>query len=184
MAISNYMSWEGGVDLVASTDPKLPMPNVIVHVARMVHTPVGSAPAGMILYQPDASGPPVAIGFIGSDAKVGAYFGPKIFAGTPFEKAPVLSASIEVRTSLPSSVSSKVVVSGRTFEVTLSDLGPLEMVNRQPGGMTPFTQQALEASAKRATLSVDGKPVMIHVPSVGISGGPAAVWSPAGIYAR
>lgn len=184
MAITNYMSWEGGVDLVASTDPKLPMPNVIVHVARMVHTPVGSGPAGMILFQPDAAKPPMALGFIGPDAKQGAYFGPKIFAGTPFEKAPVLPATIEIRTSLPSSVSSKVVIAGHTFEVTLSELASLELVNRQPAGMTPFTQQAIEAMARKATLTVDGKAVAIHVPTIGISGGPAAVWSPAGVYSR
>ena len=45
MSISKWMSWEGGVDLVAVTSPDLQMPNVIVHVARMVHTPVGSAPS-------------------------------------------------------------------------------------------------------------------------------------------
>ena len=39
MPIKNWMSWEGGVDLVAMTKPGLSMPNVILHVARMVHTP-------------------------------------------------------------------------------------------------------------------------------------------------
>jgi len=44
MAVTQWMSWEGGVDLIAVTAPDVAMPNVIVHVARMVHTPVGSAP--------------------------------------------------------------------------------------------------------------------------------------------
>jgi len=46
------MSWEGGVDLVGATSPEAQQPNVIVHVARLVHTPAGSAPAGMLLYHP------------------------------------------------------------------------------------------------------------------------------------
>jgi len=185
MPINHYMSWEGGVDLVAATAPRLSMPNVIVHVARLVHTPAGPpSPAGMILFQPDPAKPPAVMGFIGADASVGAYFGPKIFAGTPFEKAPVLQASIEVRTSLPGSVSSRVVVGGFTFEVTLSNLGPLELVQRAPAPMTPFTQQGLEAEAKNAALSVHGQPVNLIVPPIGISGGPAAVWAPAGVYAR
>jgi hypothetical protein len=184
MSVSNWMSWEGGVDLVAMTAAGLPMPNVIVHVARIVHTPVGSAPAGMILYQPDPKGAPLAMGFISPDAKVAAYFGPKIFAGTPFEQAPALTATIEIKTDLPKQVTSKVTVAGHTFEVTLSDLTALELINRPPGQMTPFTQQGPEAAAGKATLTVDGKPVSLILPPQGISGGAAAVWSPAGIYAR
>ena len=64
MAMTRWMSWEGGVDLVAVTAPGLEMPNVIVHVARMVHTPVGSAPAGSVLWQPDPAAAPVVCGFV------------------------------------------------------------------------------------------------------------------------
>ena len=49
----NWMSWQDGVDLVAVTDPSLTQPNVIIHVAGVVHTPFGTAPSGMVLYQPD-----------------------------------------------------------------------------------------------------------------------------------
>ncbi len=178
------MSWEGGVDLCAVTRPDLAMPNVLIHVARVVHTPLGSAPAGMILFQPDPAAPPLAIGFISTDARVGAYFGPKIFAGTPFEAAPVLTAKITVTTSSPGEVASRVEVGGHVFEVRLEGLAPLALVDRAPGGATPFRQQGLEAVASRATLRVDGKPVSIVVPPIGISGGPAAVFAPAGLYAR
>ena len=51
--VTKWMSWEGGIDLAAVTSPDLQMPNIIVHLARMVNTPVGSAASGMILYQPD-----------------------------------------------------------------------------------------------------------------------------------
>jgi hypothetical protein len=62
------MSWEGGVDLVAATTEGLAMPNVLIHVARMVHTPAGSAPSGMVLYQPDPAAPPAVIGFVSHDS--------------------------------------------------------------------------------------------------------------------
>jgi hypothetical protein len=189
--IGKWMAWEGGVDLVAVTKADLQQPNVILHVARMVHTPTGAGPAGMVLFQPDPAEAPLAIGFVGPDVKLGAYFGPNIFAGTPFETAPVVAAKIEIDSSkLPASVSSKITVGGHVFEVELSELGPTEFVSRVPGKMSPeaplppFAQQGLEAKAGKATLKVDGKPVDIIVPPVGISGGPAAVWSPTGLYGR
>lgn len=178
MALTNWMSWEGGVDLCAATAPGLPMPNVLVHVARCVHTPVGSAPSGMVLFQPDPAKPPVAIGFVSTDAKVGAYFGPKIFAGTPFEGAPVHVGTIEIANELPRALRSRVSVAGHLFEVELAELGELALVHRAPAAMTPFTQQGGEAAARKASLRVDGKPVQLLVPPAGITGGPAAVWSP------
>lgn len=183
MAIAKWMSWEGGVDLVAVTSPGLSMPNVIVHVARMVHTPVGSAPAGMVLWQPDAGAMPVVMGFVSTDPRVAAYFGPNIFAGTPFEQAPSLTGTIEIRSG-EGLCSAKVTVGGHVLETALSELGASELIHRAPAAMPPFWQQGVEAAAKRATLSVDGKPVSIIVPPVGISGGPAATWSPCGVYAR
>lgn len=183
MSIHHWMSWEGGVDLVVATQSGLPMPNVIVHVARMVHTPVGSAPAGLVMYQPDPARPPMAMGFVSPDPKVGAYFGANIFAGTPFEKAPVLKAQIEIFHDL-NSCGAQVVIGDITLRTTLSGLKPLELVHRQPAPMTPFTQQGIEAPATTAKLSVNGKEIAIMVPPVGISGGPAAVWSPMGLYAR
>ena len=63
MNITNYMSWVGRVD-VAGVHGLSETPNIIVHVARMVHTPAGSAPAGMILIQPDPAAPPTLMGFI------------------------------------------------------------------------------------------------------------------------
>lgn len=182
--INNWMSWEGGVDLVAVTQPGLAMPNVIVHVARMVHTPVGSAPAGMIFFQPDPAQPPTVMGFVSPDPKVGAYFGPKIFAGTPFENAPVLAAQIEICLSAPAEVSATITVAGHVFKTRLSGLKEAELISRVPSAMPPFFQQGIEAVATTAELTVNGAPVSIMVPPVGISGGPAAVFAPCGIYAR
>jgi len=181
--ITQWMAWEGGVDLVALTRTGLSMPNVIVHVARVVHTPAGSAPSGMIFWQPDPAAPPAVMGFISTNPTVGAYFGPKIFAGTPFEGAPVLTAAIEIETG-GDFVGAKITVAGHVFQTRLSSLQPAVLVQRAPGGMTPFTQQGVEATATRAQLWVDGTEVPLIVPPVGISGGPAAVSAPCGLYAR
>ncbi|ESQ80314.1 hypothetical protein [Asticcacaulis sp. YBE204] len=182
--VTQWMTWEGGVDLAAVTDASLKQPNVIVHVARLVTTPRGSAASGMILFQPDAAKPPLVMGFVSGKPEVGAYFGPQIFKGTPFETAPALPAEIVIDDSkAPSSVSAKITVGGHVFEVTLDGLSPLQTVTR-PAGALPFSQQGIEAAASKASLKVDGKDVVIVVPPVGVSGGPAAVWSPAGTYAR
>lgn len=183
--IHNWMAWEGGVDLVALTQPGLAMPNVIVHVARIVHTPVGSAPSGMICWQPDPNAAPAVVGFISQDPNVGKYFGPKIFAGTPFENAPVLAAKIEVDSArAPGDVSATVTVGNFVFKTSLKGLRPTELINRPPAAMSPFWQQGGEAAAASASLTVNGQEVKVIVPPTGISGGPAAVWSPCGIYAR
>jgi len=181
--LQNWMAWDGGVDLVAATQPGLSMPNIIVHVARLVHTPVGSAPSGMVFYQPDPAAPPAIIGFASTDPKVGAYFGPKIFAGTPFETAPVLTASIEISTG-DDVVAASITIGSDIFRTRLSGLGKPGLVQRAPGGMTPFTQQGIEAVAARAQLWVNDVEVTLLIPPVGISGGPAAVSAPVGLYAR
>jgi hypothetical protein len=176
------MSWEGGVDLVALTAPGA-MPNVIVHTARMVHTPVGSAPAGMILWQPNPAAPPAVMGFVSPDLNVARYFGPNIFAGTPFESAPALQASIAVQIAADSA-SARVSVGAFTFEARLSALGGAELIHRAPAAMPPFFQQGLERTAAKAELLVNGEKVSLIFPPVGISGGPAVVVAPCGIYAR
>jgi hypothetical protein len=183
MSISKWMSWEGGVDLVAVTSPDLAMPNVIVHVARMVHTPVGSAASGMVFYQADPNAMPLFMGFISTDEKVGAYFGPNIFAGTPFENAPVIKAEIAINLELPDAVSAKIVIPGFTIESHLRGVGALEVIHREPGPM-PFVQQGLEAGITTASVKVNGEEISIIVPPVGMSGGAAAVFSPCGLYAR
>lgn len=183
MRASHWMSWEGGFDLVAMSAPGLAMPDVIVHVARMVHTPVGSAPAGMVLV-PGAKGG-VVMGFVCPDDRVGKYFGPTLFAGTPFEQAPVLHGSILIESGeLPSRVSATVHVGGTTIAGTMTGLTPMELFDRAPAAMPPFAQRVLECVAGGATLSVDAKAIPLTIPAIGITGGPAATWSVAGVYAR
>jgi hypothetical protein len=94
-----------------------------------------------------------------------------------------MKASIEVVVG-PNGVGAKVIMGDHTFVWRLSGLGPLEKVERAPSAATPFWQQGLEAAAARATLEVDGQEVPLFLPPVGISGGPPALFSPVGLYAR
>ena len=182
MAVRAWMSWEGGVDLVAKTASNLEQPNVIVHVARMVHTPVGSAPSGMILI-PDASGAPQLMGFVSSDLEVGKYFGPNIFAGTPFENVPVLEANFDFNIITPQSAGVRIEVEDHTIESKLSGFLDLQVADRDADAL-PFNEHVLEAAASRVELKFDGQPMSIIRPSTGMSGGPAAVWAPSGHYWR
>jgi hypothetical protein len=183
VAITKWMSFEGGVDLCAATKPGLAQPNVLLHVGRMVHTPVGSAPSGMVLWQPDPNAPPALIGFLSASERVGRWFGPNLFAGTPFQDAPFLKASIDV-TIGEAWVGARVRFGDHSLSSRLELLKPLEKVERAPAPMTPFWQQGLEAIAARATFTIDGQQQAIVLPPVGISGGAPAVFAPAGWYAR
>ncbi len=182
MSVSNWMSWEGGVDLVALSNENMPMPNIIVHVARMVHTPVGSAASGMILL-PDATGMPKVMGFISTDKAVGDYFGKNVFAGTPFESAPTIIGEITVETDYPRTAKVTVKIDGCEIISELSDLGETIRVIRQSPDL-PFHESSLEAKAWRTKLTVDGKELPVVIPPFGMSGGPAAVYSPVGFYSR
>lgn len=181
--VSKWMSWEGGIDLTAVLSPDSQMPNVIVHLGRMVNTPVGNAPSGMVFWQPDPNAMPAIMGFVSTNAEVGKYFGPNIFAGTPFEQAPVLDAKIDIHISAAKAVS-KLEVGGYSFEVEMSDFSEPYLINRAPAAMPPFHQQGVEIHAKKATLKVNGQAISIIIPPAGISGGPTSVVSPNGVYAR
>lgn len=179
--INSWMSWEGGVDLVAVTQDGLAMPNVIIHVARMVHTPVGSAPAGMVFWQPDPAATPAVMGFISPDAAVGAYFGPNIFAGTPFATAPHLPAIIGVNIDYVAQrrVSARIETAGHIFEVEFPELGDLEHEQRPPvTGFSPFNQDVVVAKLKSGPrLKVDGSPV-------NLTGAVGSEYAATGLYSR
>jgi hypothetical protein len=181
--VSKWMSWEGGIDLVAVTSPDLQMPNIIIHLGRMVSTPVGNAASGMILWQPDPNAMPAVMGFVSTDEAVGKYFGPNIFAGTPFEQAPVLMAKFDMQIYADKAIA-KCIVGGYTFEVVMSGFSEPYLIDRKPSAMPPFYQQGVEIHAQKVSLKVNGETINIIVPPVGITGGPASVVSPNGVYAR
>ena len=74
-------------------------------------------------------------------------------------------------------------IEGYDIEVEFSNLGKLEKI-RAIGAPLPFSQQGLEADATNVSLKINGESIEFHCLPMGITGGAAAVWSPAGIYAR
>lgn len=158
------------------------MPNVIVHIARMVHTPLGSAPSGMLLL-PNEDGTPKIMGFVSNDQAVGDYFGANIFAGTPFEMAPTIIGEIDVDAKFPHTASLNVKIEGFNVYLELSDFGALTRVNRKSPNL-PFNDDSLEAEAGSVKLTVNGEEMSVTIPLMGMSGGPAAVYSATGIYSR
>lgn len=184
MAVTQWMCWEGGLHLEATTRPGFTEPNLTIQVARWVQTPVGAAPAGLISWSPEPGRPPALIGFLCMDSLVGSYFGPKIYAGTPFEKAPVLAAQLSFATKLPHAASARVQVGGHLFEISLDAIAPQQLVHRILSHPAPFTQQGVEAVAGTVALKVNGQTVESAVPKIGSHGGPGAAWSACGIYSR
>ncbi len=182
MSITNFMSWVGGVDLFATT-PGTTQPNVIVHVARAVTTPLGTAPSGLVFFQPDGNKPPLFAGFVCTDVKLGAYYGPKIFAGTPFENMPVLEAEIEI-TETEGLATATLKIEGFVIETTLSEFGPMEKIERPTGAPMPFTQQGVEAHARNVTLKINGEEIALSALPYSLEMGGSSVWSPGGTYTR
>ena len=175
---TDFLSWFDGVDAMLKPTPDAPMPNVLVHVARITNTPAGMTPGGMLLINPDNKEMPDLFGFICEE--LGNYYGPKIFKGTPFENAPVLVAKITMNIDFPNSVSTKIEVAGHVIELELSNFDEAQFYHRE-GGM-PFTQNVVEALAHTATFKFDGRVLEGQLPESGIGGGLPAVYSPSGIY--
>ena len=123
------------------------------------------------------------MGFVSTDETVGKYFGPHIFADTPFENAPVLKATIDIHITSEKAVAT-CIVGAYTFEVEMSDFSTPYLIDRKPAAMPPFYQQGVEIHAKKVVLKVNGETINIIIPPVGITGGPASVVSPNGVYAR
>lgn len=183
MSVKSWISWEGGVNLIAKTGPEIATPNIIMHVARVVHTPVGSAPCGMIFWQPDPAAAPLAFGFVSSDPQVASYIAEQIFAGTPFQGAPFIQGKIDVEITADTA-SSTLEILGKTFKTTLTKFRDAAVISRKPVPSAPFYQQGIETIADSALLEVDGKPVEIIIPPESITGGPCTFLSATGLYAR
>lgn len=177
------MSWESGVDLVGCTQSDLILPNVIVHVAQHVHTPVGSAAAGLVAYQPDPGAPPILFGFVSPEPdRVGCYFGPSIFGGTPFASAPTLLANIEIETA-SDHATAVVQVAGHELRARLEQLTQPTVISREPG-VLPFWQQGVGSLAMLSRFWFDGVEIPLFRPSIRMSGSSDSVYFPCGLYCR
>lgn len=58
------------------------------------------------------------------------------------------------------------------------------MIDGHSSAMPPFYQQGVEIHAQEVSAKIIGELVNIIVPPVGITGGPASVVSPNGVYDR
>jgi hypothetical protein len=179
-----WMSWHQGVDAVLFTQEGLPMPNILIHTARMVHTPFGAAAAGMLIFNPDLAEQPKYFGFLCEEEQIGRYFGPYIFAGTPFEKAPMIKAKLEITAKFPTAARTKVTIGKDVIELNLSEFDDAQYYNRPVSDMTPFVQNVIEARAKKAEVKYNGKLIKTIMPPAGIGGGLPACFSPTGLYFR
>ena len=81
-------------------------------------------------------------------------------------------------------VAAKVTVGAHVFRTRLSGLPPATLIQRPPAALSPFWQQGLEAVPTRAQLWVNDEEISLMLPPASITGGPAAVSAPCGIYAR
>jgi hypothetical protein len=178
---TDFLSWTDGVDAMLKPSEDAMLPNVLVHTARFTNTPWGIAPGGMLLINPDMKEIPDFFGFICANEALGAYYGPAIFKGTPFEQAPVYKADITVNVEFPGNVSVKIAVAGHICELEMSDFDPAQYYNRAPFPM-PFRQNVIEAKAKSATFKWDGRIIGGVLPATGIGAGLPACYSPAGMY--
>ena len=125
------------------------------------------------------------MGFVAENPVVGDYFGPHIFAGTPFEQAPVVQAQPNVMWNDAEAMAT-INLPNLQIEVRMFQLSAPYKVDRDAGenNHLPFFQQGIEQSAARVEVRINGALQTITVPPVGITGGPAAVVAPCGNYGR
>jgi hypothetical protein len=96
----------------------------------------------------------------------------------------VLIGTVDVTLSLSQKRASvRVAIAGFIIESSLSGLGRLRSADR-PAGNLPFAEHAIEAKAATAEVIINDRPLTIILPPAGMSGGPAAVYSATGFYAR
>lgn len=177
---TDFLAWHDGVDAMLKPAPDAPLPNVLVHTARMVCTPMGICKAGMILINPDNKEVPDFFGFVAEDLEIGQYFGPRIFKGTPFEQAPVHLASMSFDVDFPGQVTCRVEAADHVIELALSDFDKALFYHRPPA--MPFTQNVVEARAKQAVFTFDGQVIDGELPAQGMAGGLPACYAPTGLY--
>ena len=176
----DFLAWYDGVDAMLKPGPDSPLPNVLIHTARIVSTPMGLCKAGMILVNPQNKAMPDFVGFVAEDVEMGRYFGPRIFKGTPFENAPVHQAEMVFGIDYPNTVTVSVTAAGHVIELELSRFDAAQYYHRPPA--MPFTQDVIEAQAHKAVFRFDGKVIPGELPQTGLAGGLPACYAPAGLY--
>ena len=177
---ADFLAWHDGVDAMLKPAPDAPLPNVLIHTARAVNTPIGICKGGMILMNPDNKDMPDFFGFVAEDPEMGKYFGPRIFKGTPFEGAPVYQAEMNFDIDFPQKVTCTVKADGHVIELELTGFDDAKYYHRPP--VMAFTQNVIEARAHEAVIRFDGNIIPDQLPAEGLAGGLPACYAPAGLY--
>jgi len=156
MALNHWMSWESGMEVTAATAHEAP--SLVLHLARMLHTPVGSARGGMLLWQPDPRGAPLALCSVTTDSRVGDYCRSHIFAGTLFGNAPPVLGDISIEVH-PDDVFARIDIPGFIFELRLSGIATPALSDSLPTPSSPCHQKAIRSEIHRTTLKLNGRTV-------------------------
>lgn len=157
MALNHWMSWESGIEVTAATTAD-GAPSLVLHLARMLHTPVGSARGGMLLWQPDPRGAPLALCSVTTDSKVGDYCRSRIFPGTLFENAPPILGDISIEVH-PDDVFARIAIPGFIFDLRLSGIATPILSDSPPAPSPPCHQRRIRSDIHRTTLKLNGRTV-------------------------
>lgn len=184
MTLSHWLGFEHGLVLAGRTDEAFLMPNLVLVLAGFARGPRAEGPAGFVLWQRDPDSDPELAGFVGESRRIGRRLD-ALFAGSEIAGTPVAVGQVTVvHKPGKGRVRAEVNVHGHEITVRLDDLGPLELVRRDPTSETPFWQQGVEASAGRVRLRIDGKETPFLPVARSPLGGPPACWAPTGSWAR
>lgn len=182
MEIESWLSWEYGIDITASTVDHAALPNLVIHAARRVFTPVGNSVAGLVLFTPPRASEPTLRYVVAENYEVGRYCATRVFAGTPFENAEVCGGEVTVE-ECGAAIEMRVKIASVEIEARLENLGVLEEVMRPPG-VLPYSQNQLEAGAQSVALRIDGIEQPLYLPPGVAEIAPLALWKPCGHYSR
>ena len=180
--IESWLSWEYGVDITASTVENARQPNLVIHAARQVFTPVGSGAAGLILFTPPRACEPTLRYVVSQNYEVGRYCATQVFAGTPFEDAEVCGGEVVVG-ERGANIEIRVKTAAVEIEALLENIGVLQEVMR-PRGVLPYAQNQLEAGVQTVSLRLDGREQLLYLPPGIAEIAPLALWKPCGHYSR
>jgi hypothetical protein len=182
--LSQWLTFEDGVVLAGRTHESFLLPNLVLVVTGFGRSPRGEGPAGFVLWQPDPDGDPEIADFVGERRRMGRRLD-ALFAGSEIAGSPIALGELAVaRKPRRGRVRVDVFACGHEITARLDDLAPAELVSRPPSAEAPFWQQGVEARAARVRLRIDGRDTTFLPVARSPLGGPAACWSPAGVWAR
>jgi hypothetical protein len=157
MALNHWMSWESGMEVTAATTAG-GSPSLVLHLARMLHTPIGSARGGMLFWQPDPAGDPLVLCSVTTDSKVGDYCRSHLFPGTLFEEAPPVLGDISIEVH-PDDVFARIAIPGFIFDLRLSGIATAILSDSPAATPALCHHRRIRSDIHRTTLKLNGRTV-------------------------